>query len=97
MNGGVDEPHAGGWISWGPGGPSSDLSPEVRAELVHRVEERRARRGRLLAVVQVQVWENGESDPQVSFPRDSVLSPLSDRVRIAEVVRCAREALADWR
>jgi len=50
-----------------------------------------------LAVIQVHVWENGESDPQVSFPEGSVLSPVDGRERIADVVRIARDALADWR
>jgi len=49
-----------------------------------------------LAVVQVYVWENGESDPQVSFPEGSIL-PMDDRERMADVVRIAREALAEWR
>jgi hypothetical protein len=50
-----------------------------------------------LAVVEVRVWENGESDPQVSFPEGSVLSSLDGREQIEDVVRVARDALADWR
>ena len=92
----MNEPMSG-WISYGSGGPSPDLPEEVREELLRRKAEREERRGRLLAVVQVQVWENGESDPQVSFPEGSVLSPLDGRERIADVVRIARDALADWR
>lgn len=65
--------------------------------MLRRKAEREERRGRLLAIVQVRVWENGESNPQVSFPEGSVLSPLDDGERIAEVVRIARDALADWR
>jgi hypothetical protein len=86
-----------GWISYGLGGPSPDLPQEVREELLRRKSEREARRGRLLAVVNVRVWENGESHPQVSFPEGSALSPLDGSERIADVVRIAREALADWR
>jgi hypothetical protein len=86
-----------GWFSWGPGGPSSNLPEAVREELLSRAAEREERRGRLLAVIQVQVWENGESDQQVSFPEGSVLSPLDGRDRVADVVRIARDALTDWR
>jgi hypothetical protein len=85
-----------GRVSWGPGGPSPDLPQEVREELLRRKAEREARRGRLLAVVQVWVWENGESNPQVSFPEGSVLSPLDGSERIAHVIHIAREALGDW-
>jgi hypothetical protein len=42
------------------------------------------------------VWENGEADPQVSFPPEAVLS-VDDTDQIADVVRIAREALGDWR
>ena len=45
----------------------------------------------------VYVWENGESDPQVTFPEGSALSPLDGGEQIAEVVRIARDALTDWR
>jgi len=91
----MSEPKSG-WISYGPGGPSPDLPREIREELLRRKSEREARRGHLLAVVQVYVWENGESDPQVSFPEGSIL-PMDDRERMADVVRIAREALAEWR
>ena len=86
-----------GWVSYGPGGPSPDLPEDVRQELLRRKAEREERRGRLLAVVEVHVWENGESNPQVSFPEGCALSPLDSSERIAEVVRIARDALEDWR
>jgi hypothetical protein len=60
------------------------------------VAERRERRGRLLARVEVYVWENGGADPQVSFPPEAVLS-VEDSDQIADVVRIAWEALGDWR
>jgi hypothetical protein len=47
--------------------------------------------------VDVYVWENGESVPQVTFPAGSALSPLDGSERIADVVHIAREALAHWR
>lgn len=86
-----------GWISYGPGGPSPDLPQAVRDELLRRKAEREARRGRLLARVDVYVWENGESVPQVTFPAGCALTPLDGSERIADVVRIAREALAHWR
>ena len=86
-----------GWISYGPGGPGPDVPQDVRDEAMRRKAEREARRGRLLARVDVYVWENGESDPHVSFPEGSALSPLDGREQIAEVVRIARDALSDWR
>ncbi|MDR3649599.1 MAG: hypothetical protein P4L20_10950 [Acidimicrobiales bacterium] len=91
----MEEP-TGRWYSCGPGGPSEDLPADVRQELLRRKEERGERRGPLLARVDVYVWENGEADPQVSFPPTAVLS-VEDRDRIADVVRIARDALADWR
>jgi hypothetical protein len=86
----------GRWYAFGPGGPSEDLPENVRQELLSGVAERRGRRGRLLARVEVYVWENGQADPQVSFPPEAVLS-VEDSDRIADVVRVAREALVDWR
>ena len=86
-----------GWISYGPGGPGPDVPHDVRDELLHLKKEREVRRGRLLAVVQVHVWENGESDPGVTFPEGCALSPLDSGERIAAVVRIARDALEDWR
>jgi hypothetical protein len=86
----------GRWYSFGPSGPSEDLPEDVRQELLRRVAERRERRGRLLARVEVCVWENGEADPQVSFPPEAVLS-VEDTAQIADAVRLARESLADWR
>jgi len=88
---------SGGWIGYGPGGPGADVPQPVRDELLRRRAERIARRGRLLARVDVYVWENGESDPQVTFPEGSALSPLDGGEQIAEVVRIARDALTDWR
>jgi hypothetical protein len=92
----VSEP-TGKWYSYGPGGPGEDIPEHIRQELLRQKAEREERRGRLLAVVQVHVWENGESNPQVSFPEGCALSPLDSGERIAEVVRIARDALGDWR
>jgi hypothetical protein len=91
----MEEP-TGKWYSYGPGGPGEDIPEDIRQELQRQREERKERRGRLLARVDVYVWENGEAVPQVSFPPEAALS-VEDTDRIADVVRIAREALADWR
>jgi hypothetical protein len=87
---------AGKWYGFGAGGPGEDLPEDVRQELLRRQAERRERRGRLLARVEVEVWENGEAVPRVSLPPEVVRS-VEDSDQIADVVRIAREALADWR
>ncbi len=79
------------WVGWGPDSPSRDLPPHVHGEFVRRQAERKAARGQLLAWVEVRVFESG-----VSFPPDGVLSP-EDTEEIAEVIRIARDSLADWR
>jgi hypothetical protein len=91
----MEEP-TGQWYSYGPGGPGEDLPEPVRQELLSRKAKRDERRGRLLARVDVYVWENGEANSQVSFPPKAALS-VEDREGIAEVVRIARDALAGWR
>jgi hypothetical protein len=85
-----------GWVGWGPDGPSRDLPPHVHGELMRRQAEHKAARGQLLARVEVRVFESGDSEAQVSFPPDGVLSP-EDTEEIAEVIRIARASLADWR
>lgn len=85
-----------GWVSWGPGGPGEDVPPEVREELLRSRDERRERRGRLLARVEVEVYETGECLAQVSAPPDSTLD-LSDTETIAGVVQAARDELGRWR
>jgi hypothetical protein len=86
-----------GWVSWGPGGPRQDAPPEARDEVPRLEAEHKARRGRLVARVEVEVYENGECLPQVTFPPDGILVPTDDTGRIAEVVRAARNTLDDWR
>lgn len=85
-----------GWVGWGPDGPSRELPPEVHDQLARRIAERQAARGRLLALVQVYVYENGDTLPQVTFPPGCVLTP-EDVAAAADAVRLAREALAGWR
>jgi hypothetical protein len=86
-----------GWVGWGPGGPSRDVPLEVRKEVLRGEAEHKARRGRLVARVEVEVYESGECLPQVAFPPGGVLTPTDDGLRIAEMVRAARDALDGWR
>ena len=60
------------------------------------VEERVRRRGPLLGVVQVRVYENG-CEPFVTFPQDAVLGVEADQSEVAAVVARARTRLLDWR
>ena len=90
-----------GWVGYtdGPGG-RDHLPPDVRAEVEARAAIRKERRGELLCVVEVRVYERDVdegTDMQVSFPPGAVLSPDSDPSQIAAAVSRAREALASWR
>jgi hypothetical protein len=84
-----------GWVAYSSG-DNSHLSPEVRAEVERRIEERKRQRGALLAFVEVRVYENDE-EPQVGFPLDALLGVETDSSVISEVVARAREQLAHWR
>jgi hypothetical protein len=85
-----------GWLSYASGGDNSHLTAKQRRIAEEGMRERRRRRGALLAIVVVRVFENGEV-PQVSFPTEATLGPNSDSSAISEVVNRASEALADWR
>ena len=92
-----------GWVGYfgdAHGRPSAEgnehLTPEQRAELERRGDERAQERGRHEAVVRVDVYENGEAVPQVQFPIGSSVAP-TDRERIAACVALAAEALKNWR
>lgn len=80
-----------GWVSSSPG-DHSHQSDEVRQLRQGRQE----RRGDLLAVVAVHVYEHDE-EPQVSFHPDAVLGIETDQSVVSEVVRRAREQLTHWR
>ncbi|HEY3844515.1 MAG TPA: hypothetical protein VGL48_14780 [Acidimicrobiales bacterium] len=83
------------WVSSAPG--SRDRLPEdVRQEREQRHRERDERRGGLLAIVSVRVYEHDE-EPQVSFPPDALLGVETDAPVIAEVVARARTQLGRWR
>ena len=87
----------GRWYSYGPGGPINALPEDIGQELLRRRAERADRRGRLQAIVQVYVYENGQSQAQVSFSPECALSPDSDAEEIAQAVQTARDALTSWR
>ena len=83
-----------GWVGRTPRN-NSNLSPEVQAEIERRIQQRGEEQGALLATVVVRVYEHSE-EPQISFPRGSVLGPETDSLTIEEVVERAREQLAHW-
>jgi hypothetical protein len=80
-----------GWFSYS-GNDRSHLTAEQR----QKVEERIDRRGQLLGVVEVRVFENG-CEPFVTFPHGALLGVESDQSVIEEMVARARSELADWR
>jgi hypothetical protein len=80
-----------GWVSSSPG-DNSHQSDQVR----QLIRNRRERRGKLLAVVAVRVYEH-QAVPQVTFPPDAVLGVETEQSVISEVVRRAREELTQWR
>jgi hypothetical protein len=83
-----------GWVSYTPG-DNSHLSDEVRAKVERRLQERHERRGALLAIVQVRVFEHQE-EPQVTFPPDALLGPETDHSVISEIVQRAQRQLTLW-
>jgi hypothetical protein len=80
-----------GWVSSSPG-DNSQQSGDAR----QLFRDRRERKGELLAVVAVRVYEHDE-DASVSFPVDAVLGVETDQSVISDVVRRAREQLTQWR
>ena len=80
-----------GWVSSSPG-DNAYPSEEVR----QLIRDRRERKGELLAVVAIRVYEHDE-DASVSFPPDAVLGVETDQSVISEVVRRARDQLTQWR
>ena len=72
------------------------LTAEQREELTRQAEERAKRRGRLQAVVVVDVYENGEAVPQVQLPHTSTID-VHDRAQINHAVAAAAAALQNWK
>ena len=83
-----------GWVSY-TSGDNSHLPDDVREEMERRIRERKERQGRLLAIVQVHVYEQGEH-AQVSFPQGALLGADTESSVVAEVVARARDELAHW-
>ncbi|HUZ21273.1 MAG TPA: hypothetical protein VMU75_11950 [Acidimicrobiales bacterium] len=85
-----------GWVSYAGGQENSHLTADERRNFEQRIATRRSERGRLLARVEVEVFEHG-AEAQVSFPEDAILGPESDAKVIAEAVSRARAELEHWR
>ncbi|HEV3132020.1 MAG TPA: hypothetical protein VGY51_08665 [Acidimicrobiales bacterium] len=84
-----------GWISYTPG-DNSHLTDDQRTLVEQRIKERNDRRGALLGVVEVRVYEH-DAEPQVGFPPGSELGGETSPAAIASIVSRAREELAHWR
>jgi hypothetical protein len=84
--------HEHGWFSYTGSGNNSQLTDEQR----QIVEERIRRRGQLLGVVQVRVYEH-ECDPFVTFPDGAALGVETAQSVIADMVARACIQLGDWR
>lgn len=84
-----------GWVTYVLGGENGHLTEEQRGLIEEEMRRRRERRGRLLAVLEVRVYEN-ETEPQIFFPPGALLKPDSDGREIIGVVERAREDLAVW-
>ena len=77
--------------------PLPSISGIYRALLRHGlIEPKSRRRGDLLGVVQVRVYENG-CEPYVTFPQEAVFGVETDQSDVAEIVARARAELVDWR
>jgi hypothetical protein len=83
------------WISHGAD-DNSHLTDEQRQMVEERNDERQERRGGLLGIVEVYVYEHG-CRPQVNFPDGSLLGIDSDASAISEAVARASAELANWR
>jgi hypothetical protein len=84
-----------GWVPSGPAG-RADLPDDERNRLEASIKKREEARGRLLAVVEVRVYEHDEV-PYITFPPDALLAVESDPSAISELVLRARAQLANWR
>ncbi len=84
-----------GWVTYVLNGDNSHLTEEQRRLITDEMRHRQERQGRLLAVVEVRVYEN-EIEPQVSFPPAALLNPDSDDSEIMGIVNRAQEGLAAW-
>jgi hypothetical protein len=85
-----------GWVSYLGGGDNSHLPAGTQRQVEQRMKERRERRGQLLAVVEVRVYEN-EAHAQISCPHGARLRTDLDASAMAQVVARARRELAGWR
>ena len=91
-----------GWVGYRGdrhGRPTAEgndhLSAQQRALLQERGDTRANERGRRQAVVIVDVYENGETAPQVQFPAESTID-IHDRAQVNAAVAAAAESLRNW-
>jgi hypothetical protein len=84
-----------GWRSFAPG-TLAKLPPDERTAAERRMAEHAERRGALLAVVQVRVYEH-EEQPQVTFPPEAQFDLEADLSGVDELVARARRSLEGWR
>ena len=99
----MGEDAGSGWVGYiadEHGRPARDgndhLSDEQREELTRRADARALARGRRQAVIRVDVYENGDTAPQVQLPDGSTIDP-ADREAIKACVELAADALREWR
>jgi hypothetical protein len=79
------------WVSY-PSGDHPHLPDGVRNEPQQRAEAERKRRGRLLAVVEVRVYEQAEA-AQVNVQPGAPIGSESDALDLTEIVARARTEL----
>jgi hypothetical protein len=78
-----------GWFAWTG---RQDLTNEQRQVIEQRIDAS----GRLLGVVQVEVYEN-DCLPYFTFPEGAVLGVDADPTTIADMVARARTEREGWR
>jgi hypothetical protein len=84
-----------GWVSWSPGGDNNHVASELRARVQRQRGEELAARGRQVARVVIDVFENGEVVPYLQLPAGGPIDP-GDRHATVAAVRKASDALAGW-
>ena len=79
------------WVSY-PAGDHAHLPEKIRTEAQLRAEAERTRRGRLLAVVEVRVYEQAEA-ARVNVQPGAPIGSDNDALDLTEIVARARGEL----
>jgi hypothetical protein len=79
------------WVSY-PAGDHAHLPDKIRNEPLQRAEAERKRRGKLLAVVEVRVYELAEA-AQVNVQPGAPIGSENDSLDLTEIVARARGEL----